>query len=201
MIKEVYRFYAKKNHIIMSINTTKHNGSIEIVPAYDPNRNMSGPVQSGTKIYNYDAKKIFSLKPLEAAKLLSDYKELSQNPQTKCKSIIHDRSKVQGINENMLTYMTAGKWKEAYTITISYKIGNNNEYESYLFHGTEEFEIFKGYLRFVAFMLSPISVVVDSFFEEIHGYGYKDKKKNNNYNNYNQNNGGQNNYRNNNGGY
>ncbi|MCK9556069.1 hypothetical protein M0R19_08670 [Candidatus Pacearchaeota archaeon] len=152
MIQDFYRFHGKKSVLILKINFWKKNGSLEIAPAIDPNREMR-PVERGTNTYDYKNSKYFSLSPTEAAKLLIDLNILEKDPTTRIDALYHDRSKSEKSTSNEITMLNVGKWTDPNGITkTTINISSKNENEGrlqYILHTPQDLLIFKAFLNAV----------------------------------------------------
>jgi len=180
MLRNVYQFFGKKSAMSAGLNFTRKNGCIEIAPAFNPDRDMRGPIQKGSNIYNYQAKRFFSIAPTEAAQLLKNIAILEQTPKTQINGILHDRGKVSDSQENYLTLLNVGTWSYTnnkqqqitkLTISIGHKPKNQQgaktDYLSYMFHDHNEIEQFKGYLEFILKNVGPMGIFLEELQYEL----------------------------------
>jgi len=152
MTQDFHRFYGKKSVLILKVNFAKKNGSIEIAPAIDENRAMTGPAAKGSNIYDYKRSKYFSISPSEAAKLLVDLAILDRNPDEKITGLFHDRGKSNRVEDNDVMSLNIGKWKDNrgdVKTTINIYSKATKESARYLLHSPADLYMFRSFLNAV----------------------------------------------------
>jgi len=152
MTQDYFRFYGKKSVMILKVNFAKKNGSLEIAPAIDENRDMKGPASKGSNIYDYKNARYFSIAPAEAAKLLVDLAVLERNPEEKVDPLYHDRSKSDKVEGNDVTTLNVGKWKDNRGIlktTINIYSREDKQSRNYLLHTPADLLMFKSFLNVI----------------------------------------------------
>ena len=150
MIQDFHRFYGKKSVLILKVNFSKKNGSLEIAPAIDENRSMKGPAAKGSNIYDYKRSKYFPISPGEAAKLLIDLAILERDPGAKIDALYHDRGKSSRVEDNDVIMLNIGKWKDnsgAIKTTLNIYSKSTKESLRYLLHTPADLLTFKAFLN------------------------------------------------------